>query len=339
MISEMLREQEGSVLADNEKNNLDFDPIDVSEPRAPRKEKELIKEALAQERRDWLRVHMSYIFAVAGVVIVALIAVFIYLYYQSNNPMGQFIRSIGKDFNTSFDFSIKITEDNKDLMRYNGTIEMNRSKHTLEVLYDADYDRYTYIGAVHADDTTARTGSLYQGTWTAHDCFEQAQNFFEFDRNFSSGSFDGGSFLRFTGLTSDYSASELERFFGTLRKRLSTDSAIATITSTKSDEGTRYDYDISLQELLSMIQENGAPVFYRVSDYDKFSEAVIGNSRVIENAECTVGFFVDSSGYMTQFDMTLTADGTQYGLSCTMENFGTAQVELPQEFLDAAALQ
>ena len=325
-------------MADNEKDNSYFEPVDVSEPRRLPKEEEIIREAIAQQRREWIRAHMTYIFAVVGVIAVALIVFFIYMYYQSSNPMGQFMRSISKDFGTSFSFDIRITEDDRASMRYTGAIEQNRSKHTLKALYNADYGRYNYTGAVLADDTAAQRGSFYQDSWSVHDCSEQVRNFFEFDRSVSSGGFDGGAFLRFTQMTSDYSAKELESFFGILKERLSTDSVIAAITTLKTDSGTRYDYEINLYELFSMIQKDGASVFYRATDYDKFSEAFNESKHVIESAACTVGFFVDSSGYMTQFDMTVTANGTQYGLSCEMSDFGSAEVEIPQEFSEAAAL-
>ena len=51
--------------------NSDFEPIDVSEPRAPIKEMDVIEEALAIRRRDWIKIHRSYIFAVGvGLVVV-----------------------------------------------------------------------------------------------------------------------------------------------------------------------------------------------------------------------------------------------------------------------------
>lgn len=329
----------GIFLADNEKDNSYFESIDVSEPLTPRKEKEIIREAVAMQRRDWIKAHMTYIFAAVGVIVVALIVFFIYMYYQNSNPMGRFVSSISKDFGTSFDFDVKITEDGTDMMRYTGAVEFDRSKYALEALYDADYGRYTYTGAVYADNTGAAKGSLYKEKWSVYECSEQVQNFFEFDRSVSSGRFNSGALLRFTGLSPYYSADELESFVGVLRKRLSIDSAIAAITSSKVDDGTRYDYDINLYELFSMIQEDGAPVFYRLTDYDKFTSAFHENIQSIQNAKCTVSFFVDASGYMTQLDMTVTADDTQFGLSCAMSNFGSAEVEVPQDFLNAAAQQ
>ena len=88
----------------------DFQPIDVSEPRAPVKEMEVIEEALAIRRREWIRTHLNYIYAGVGLIVVGLIVLGIYLYYQSTNPMSRFIGSLSKDFSTSFHYDVKVTD-------------------------------------------------------------------------------------------------------------------------------------------------------------------------------------------------------------------------------------
>ena len=50
-----------------------FEPVDVSEPRAPIKELDVIEEALAVRRRDWVKSNRTYIFAGVGLVVVILI--------------------------------------------------------------------------------------------------------------------------------------------------------------------------------------------------------------------------------------------------------------------------
>lgn len=347
-------EQENAVKGNSEQDSLqiddlisdnppaddddEFEAIDVSEPRAPVKEMEIIEEALAIRRRDWIKTHLSYIYAVIGVIVVGLIVFGIYMYYQSTNPMSRFVGSLSKDFSSSFDYDVKVTEDDKPVMSYTGAISVNRSKHEVESVYQADYNSYTYTGAVYAHEKTAVKGSFYNNRWTTHDCADSAQDFFEFDKAFRSGGFDGGAFLRFTGLTSDYSTRELNAMVKVLKKRLSTNSSIATITTEKIEGGTRFDYTINVYELFSMIKENGASVFYRATDYDKFAALFEANKAIIEAADCKITFIVDSAGYMTAFDMTMVTDGKSYGLSCRMSNFSNAEVELPDGFMKAAQL-
>lgn len=315
---------------------FDFEAIDVSEPRAPVREMDIIEEALAIRRRDWIKTHLNYIYAVIGLVVVGMIVLGIYLYYQSTNPMSRFVGSMSKSFSSSFHYEVKVTEDEKAMMSYDGSIIVNRSKHHIESVYDADYGTYSYIGAVYADGKSAAKGSYFNKKWTVHDCSDSAQDFFEFDKAFRSGGFDGGAFLRFTGLTSDYSTRELTAMVNVLKKRLSTNSPIATITTEKTNDGTRYEYEINLYELFLLIQEDGASVFYRATDYDEFVALFEANKSIIEETECRLSFVVNPAGYLSSLDIIVESQGRSYGVTCRMSNFTKAEVEMPESFLKAA---
>jgi len=49
----------------------------------------------------------------------------------------------------------EMTENGTTVMSYDGDISVNRSKHQIEAVYNADYNNYTYTGVVVADDKTA----------------------------------------------------------------------------------------------------------------------------------------------------------------------------------------
>ena len=316
-----------------------FELIDVSEPQAPRKEIEIIEEALKIRRRDWIKSHMSYIYAVIGIIMVAVIAFVIYFYFSSTNPMSCFIRSLSKDFGTSFDFDVQMTEDGEAVMSYEGSISLDRSKHALQAHYDADYGDYTFTGETYAVEKLAMRGTYYEDEWTVSECTDDIQDFFDFDRDFRSGGFDGGAFLRFTKLTSNYSTRELNKFVGIMKNRFSADSDFAAISSEQIDGGTLYTYDVDLNAIFEMIRNNGASVFYRATDYDTFVAMYDNNKNTVQNAECTISFFVNSDGYMSSFDISVITEGTEYGLSCRMSNFGTAEVELSDDFYEAAMIE
>lgn len=316
----------------------EFQAIDVSEPRAPVREMDIIEEALAIRRRDWIKTHLSYIYAVIGVILVAVIVFVIYMYFQGSNPMSRFVGSLSKDFSTSFDYDISVTENKAPVMHYVGSIDVDRSSHAVEAVYQADYNRYSYTGAAYGNDKSAVKGSYYNNKWTIRDCTDNAQDFFDFDRDFRAGGFDSGSFLRFTGLTSDYSTREMDKMMSVIKSRLSTNSPIATITTEKDADGTRYHYDIDVYKVFELIKDNGASVFYRATDYDKFVASFEANKAIVESAKCTIDFTVDPAGYMTFLEVTVISEGKSYGLTCTMSNFGEAKVELPEGFLRAAEI-
>lgn len=315
-----------------------FEPVDVSEPRAPIKELDVIEEALAVRRRDWVKSNRTYIFAGVGLVVVILIVLLISLLFRSSNPMSRFTSSLSNNFGTSFQFELQMTEDDKPMMSYSGSVAIDRSKHTAQAVYEADYNSYQYTGTVYADRSFAKKGSYYDSKWLVRDCMDNALDFFDFDRDFRSGKFDAGSFLRFTGLTSDFSTRELDEFANKLMKRLSTDSDVATIKTDKADGESRYHYDISVQALYDMVKEDGASIFYRASDYDTFCASYELNKDIITAAKCTVDFTVNGSGNMTLLDAKITANGKTYGLTCRMSDFGKTEVEIPEGFLKEAQI-
>lgn len=319
-------------------DGLAFRPVDVSEPRDPISEEEAYEEAQADRRREWFKAHRTIIFAGIGIVAVALIVFGIYFYFQRTNPMSRFTAALAKDFSSSFRYDIKVTEDDTPVMRYDGTVSIDRSKHDITALYQADYNTYTYTGAVYAHGKDNVKGSFYNNKWAIRDCADSVKDFFDFDKDFRAGKFNTGAFLRFTKLTSDYSTEELQKTIGVLKQRLSTNSPIATIKVQNTDGGKRYDYTIDLYELFSKLKEDGAPVFYRASDYDNFVALYYANRTVLENAACTASFEIDSAGYMTSFDINITAEGKTYGLSCTMSDFSSAEVEIPESFFKAAQI-
>ena len=138
-----------------------FEPVDVSEPRAPIKELDVIEEALAVRRRDWVKSNRTYIFAGVGLVVVILIVLLISLLFRSSNPMSRFTSSLSNNFGTSFQFELQMTEDDKPMMSYSGSVAIDRSKHTAQAVYEADYNSYQYTGTVYADRNFAKKGSYY----------------------------------------------------------------------------------------------------------------------------------------------------------------------------------
>ena len=317
----------------------DYPATDVSEPQTPRKESEIRREEAENRRREWIKSHLTYIFIGVGVVVVALTVVIIMMYYRSVNPVSRFISAASKDFGTSFDFDVELKEGEKAVMHYQGAISSDRSDHLLTSVYQADYGSYTYTGAVGSVGRKQMRGSLYKDKWTAYDCTERVQDFYDFDRNISSGKFNGGAFLRFTGLTSNYESAEFEAFVSVLMDRLTTDSPIATVTTSKTAEGTRYDYKIDLNELFNMVKTDGASIFYRSTDYDKFCETYEMNKQNLEASSCTFSYFIDTSGYLTELDAAISTGGVDYALSCRLSNFGSAEVNVPEDFLAVATLE
>lgn len=315
----------------------DFEPVDVSEPREVRRESEVIAEERAAFRKMWLREHKLYIFAVIGVLLVLLIILGVRLFHQNTNPWSRLMQASAKDFSTSFAFDMQVKQDEKPVMTYNGTIAVNREKQQLRAVYDAQYTDYSYKAAAVADGKMYAAGSFYDGVWRVRDNSERVHDFFDFDTDYCKGKFDAGAFLRFTELNRDYSAEELQRFTDKLSQRLASDSDLAKITTEKSENGTQYRYDFNVKTLMDMIVSDGASVFYRSTDYDKFKEKYAANMGTAENSACTLEYFINSSGYLTELSVNVRIGEQKFALELSAHDFGSAMVSMPEGFVEQAA--
>lgn len=325
-------------MANNNEFPSYFKTIDVSEPTTPRKETEIIQEQITLERKAWITSYKKLIYGVIGIVLVALIALFIYFFYQGTNPMSRLVSSSAKNFGTSFEFAVQMSKNDDVVMRYDGSISVDRSKRSIEALYDAVYTDYSYKAAVYSDGTNAVRGSYLDGKWIIRDDSDKIRDFFDFDTDYRNGGFDSGALLRFTELTSDYSAEQLDELVKLLRDRLSTNSTLAVISSQNTEQGTQYEYIVDLSSVLKLIADEGAPLFYRSSDYDRFRERYLANIDNIGDAQMRIAFTTDAGGYLSYFGISLDTGTDEYSFICDMSSFSEAEVAVPDDFLKAAKI-
>ena len=316
----------------------DFVAPDVSMPQDPRREIEIIEEEVARARRSWLKKHMTFFYVLIGILAVVLIFFGIRWFNDRINPMSQFVSSLSRDFNSSFDFDVAVEKDGISVMRYDGTFASNPGTQSVQIVYDAEYTNYSFRNVIYTDKAKSYKGNYYNGQWTIGDCTDRVQDFFDFHSDFSRGHFDGGSFLRFTELTSKYSAKELEQFVKTLRDRLGTNSAVSQVTTKGVDGATVYTFDVSFDGLFTLLREDGAAIFFRSTDYDNFCARYDANKEIIQDAELTMSFAV-TGGNMSEISLVLDVGGEEYAVYCTMSNFGKAEPAIPEDFFEAAAIK
>jgi len=299
---------------------------------------EFIREQIRLSRVEWFNEHRTLLFAAVGIALALLIFLCIRVYNSNHNPATWLVQSCVKDFGTSFDFDITLSQGDSPAMKYVGSADFDRSAKSAKVLYDADYVSYTYQGALYAGDDKAIKGTLYKEKWTVEDCSDQVRDFFALDKSMKNGRLDAGALLRFLGMTSDFSSEEIDRFSKRFSGLLASDSALATVKAESVDGGARYSYEISVGELFRILVEDGAPLFFHSSDYNAFKERYMANKRTLDKKVCKMSYVIDKEGYLSAFDMEINADDIVYRLDCSMSDFGKAEVELPAGFLEAAGL-
>ena len=284
--------------------------------------------------RDWIKDHQIAIYFGAAILLIIAIFFGINAYQSANHPIAKFMSASSKNFNSSFSFDVEMTEKGNTMMHYKGTYAAEPSKQNLKVLYDADYGSYSYMGAVYSEGETRVNGSLYNSKWRLRDCTEKALNFFDFNTKYKAGKFDGASFLRFTSLTSRYSADELNEFMKLFKSRMNGDSDLATAKITSSGDTKTYVFDVDLQEFFDLVRDKGASVFVSSLDYDAFCSMYKLNESTVRQADCVFTYSINNAGWMTGMSLSLTVDGEEYAIKCTMDDFGKAEVNFPSTFMD-----
>ena len=293
---------------------------------------ELDNEKPISPRRMWLKTHMYLVYIGAAVLLIIAIFFGIRIYKNASHPLTKFMSASAKDFNSSFSFEVNATENGKSVMKYTGSYEADPAKQNVKVIYDADYVTYTYTGAVSSEGNTRISGNLYDGKWRVHDCSERVLNFFDFNTDYRAGGFDSASFLRFTDLTSSFSAEELNGFMKLFKNRMDGGSPLAKVDITSENGSKVYTYDVNLAEFFSLVRDKGAPIFFSSIDYDKFCALYELNEKTIAGSECRFVYTIDDQGWLTDMSLTLTLGEEEYAVNCTMSDFGTAEVKIPDEF-------
>lgn len=316
-------------------NTNEFETADVSEPQEIRRERDIIREERAMFRRMWIRDHLPHIFIAVGIILVLLVFLVVRNYQDFNNPISKLMGAAAKDFDSSFAFEMVVSEDGAPVMTYSGTADPDRSSQHISLLYQAKYTDYEFTAATLADEKRSVSGNMVDGKWRVKDCTSKVQDFFDFDTDFKKGKIDTGAFLRFADKTSDYSAGELSEFIEKMSKRIYSDKSLATVTTSKTDDGTVYKIELNAKNLLEMIVNDGASVFYRSSDYINFRSRFTANEQYLEGASCVIDFTV-KDGYLTEFNISASAEERVFSVGISFSDFGTATVEIPEDFIAEA---
>ncbi len=283
----------------------------------------------------WIKEHMAAVYIGAAILLIIAIFFGIRIYNNKNHPITKLMSASAKDFNSSFSFEVEADLNGKTMMKYTGTYEADAAKQNVKALYDADYGDYQYTGVVYSQGETRYSGSLYNGKWRVRDCSEKVLHFFDFNTDYKAGRFDAASFLRFTGLTSQYSADELNRFMKLFKSRMNGNSELADLSVTKEDDSRVYTYDISLSAFFELVRDKGASIFFSAIDYDAFCKLYEMNEQSVKSSECRFSYTINNGGWMSAAELTWTVDGDVYSIRSTMDDFGKVEVTIPDGFMDA----
>ncbi len=306
----------------------------IKQPKAVQEPKRDEEKPISVQRM-WLREHKRVLYVLGALLLIAAIFFGIRYYQNITHPLTRFMKASSKNFNSSFSFALEARRNEEPVMRYTGSYAADPEHQNLRAVYDADYVSYTYKGVVYAENETRLSGSLYDGEWRVRDCTDKLLNFFDFNTDYRKGGFDGASFLRFTDLTTRYSAKELDAFMKLFKIRMDGNSPLAKLSITDQNGAKTYSFAISTEEFFNLVRDKGASIFFSAIDYDAFCALYGANEKTVRNSDCTLSYTINSSGWMSELELSLTVDGDRYAVRCTMDDFGSAEPEIPADFFKA----
>lgn len=276
---------------------------------------------------------------IAGVVLVILIVIILSVVHSSNNPLNGMVKSLSKNINSgSFEYRIEVETDKKTSMKYVGSIVFDHANQGINAVYNADYNDYKYKSVLYSKDHVSTSGNYYNGKWTVKDSSSKVRDFFDFFNDFNKGHFDGGAFISFFDITGTFSPTELgntvDKVFGELKGQTNN---ILHMNITSENGVTKYTMKPELIKLFDIIIKNSGPAFMSATDYLEFTESVETNYDKLSNADCTIEYGIQS-GNMVSFSISLDADGKTQTIKMDMSNFGSANIEIPRTFFEAASI-
>lgn len=287
----------------------------------------------------WLKDHLYIFYIILGLLLICGIFFGVRYFKNASHPITRFMNASSKDFSSSFSFELEAQKNGETVMEYSGSYAADPSKQNLKAVYDADYGDYTFTGAVYSEGNTRINGNYYDGKWRVRDCSDKVINFFDFHTDYQKGQFDAASFLRFTELTFQFSPDELVKFMQLFKTRMDGNSPLAKLDITSEGSDKTYTFNIDMGEFFDMVRENGASVFYSVIEYDTFCALYEANEDIAGKADAVFRYTINGSGYLTDLYLSLEANGDEFSLHCTMDDFGSADPEIPQEFFEAEVIE
>ncbi len=293
-----------------------------------------------EEQPSWISTHLPVVFAGIAVILIAVTAVIITMLVSKNTPVKQLMRAFSSSLDSSCSFHIDAQIDQKPVMTFDGAVKTDSRTREVQVSYDAVYPEYTYQGVILTQNGLSYKGNCLSGQWTVSDDTQNVLDFFDFYTDFQNGDFDTSSFLRYFGLTDQYSAIEFQKLINELLPRFSSSNSLSHLTiENNSDGSTTYSYAPDIKELIAVLSDSSAPVFSKSSDYEKFKKTVELNQKTIDSAVASMVFDIDQNRRMTSLKLQIKTEQTEYTFDITFSGFSNTNVAIPAGFYEAAHLE
>lgn len=283
------------------------------------------------------------VFVIVALVVVVLIIGITFAVNYDNNALQMFQKSSTKNFESgSFEYNVSASIDGVTYMDYTGQIEVDLNPQQFKSVYHAVYENYEYDAVAYAEGTQAYRGNYYGGKWSIEDYTDRALDFFDFYRDYRKGEFDAGAAVRFTQTNSTFNAEQFKISVDNIINELSKSSNMNDILhaeTVNTETGTTVTFTPDMSLLTDVIVDNIGSAYTSANSYNEFKEAVENSRSNLDSAVLVLTYSIDNSGFLTEFCIDYTINGTTYDIVVKMSGFGQAQAQIPEGFYIAAGIE
>ncbi|MBR2715917.1 MAG: hypothetical protein IKB73_06920 [Ruminococcus sp.] len=283
------------------------------------------------------------VFVIIAVVAVLAVVLVILAMNFGNNSLKGFVSASSKSFDSgSFDYHIEAGMNDKKMMEYTGSFELDLSEKTMSSCYHAVYEDYEYDAVLLSENEVAYRGNYYGGKWSVEDYTNKALDFYDFYTDYRKYEFDAGAAVRFTEKTKTYSATQLDIAINDIISDLSTRSSMKNILHqqiTQSGGNTTITYNVEMDDVFDIIVSHIGSAYTSANEFSSFKERVEKSKANLEKAETVISYTTDSKGHLTEITINYKVDSQEYYINAELSNFSNAKVEIPDGFTEAASLE
>ena len=80
-------------------------------------------------------------------------------------------------------------------------------------------------------------------------------------------------------------------------------------------------------------------MFFSSIDYDSFCALYLSNDPSVKQSGCSFTYTINSGGWLEDVRFSIETGGEVYYVHCAMDDFGAAEVDIPEEFFEAKVLE
>lgn len=284
----------------------------------------------------------SVFVGVALVLVVAVVLTMFAINYK-NNTFVMFNKASSKNFDCgSFSYDISVGVNDDEYMKYDGSIEFDLKRRNIASFYHAVYEDYKYDAVTYAQGAKAIRGNYFEGKWTIEDYTDRALDFYAFYNRYKNGKFNAGAATRFTQTNRMFNSNQLRNSVEEIIKELTKPSVVHGVLHqevlTENNE-TKVTFKPEMDKVFEVIVDHIGPAYTSANAFTQFKADVENSVLSLQGTDAFVTYTINEKGYLSYVYLGYEVENDNYYIEINMDDFKSAQAEIPESFFTASGIE